>query len=118
LGDDGVPLEYHITYNKSEVVDFSILQQDSFDKIDGTTPMARQKHLVNTVLDICKSNYNFDDFEDVNKFFKRIVNLINQMKYTNFESQEFYAAEKELKDFIATKKIAFEIKETERKESE
>ncbi|MCL1945690.1 MAG: V-type ATP synthase subunit A [Chitinivibrionia bacterium] len=106
LGDDGVPLEYHITYNKSEVVDFSILQQDSFDKVDGTTPMPRQKQLTNVVLDICQSNYNFEDFEDVNKFFRRIINLINQMKYTKFESQEFYAAEKELKDFTATKKVA------------
>ena len=112
LGDDGVPLEYHVTYNKSEVVDFAILQQNSFDDTDGTTPMPRQKHLANTVLDICQSSYNFDDFEDVNKFFKRLINLVNQMKYTKFESQEFIAAEKDLKDFVATKKITSDVKES------
>lgn len=106
LGDDGVPLEYHITYNKSEVVDFAILQQDSFDKIDGTTPMKRQKQLTNKVLDICRNDYGFDDFEDVNKFFRRAINLINQMKYTKFETDEFYAAEKELDEFVASKKVA------------
>ena len=108
LGDDGVPLDYHITYNKSEVVDFAILQQDSFDKIDGTTPMVRQKHLTNKVLEICRNSYNFEDFEDVNKFFRRAINLINQMKYTKFESDEFYASEKELDEFVATKKLASE----------
>ena len=112
LGDDGVPLEYHVVYNKSEVVDFAILQQDSFDKVDGTTPMARQKHLTNTVLEICKNNYDFDGFEEVSKFFRKAINLINQMKYTKFESQEFYAAEKELKDFVATKKAASNQKES------
>jgi len=112
LGDDGVPLEYHVVYNKSEVVDFAILQQDSFDKVDGTTPMPRQKHLTNTVLEICKSDYDFDGFEEVSKFFRKTINLINQMKYTKFESQEFYAAEKELKEFVATKKAASNQKES------
>jgi len=106
LGDDGVPLEYHVTYNKSEVVDFAILQQDSFDKIDGTTPMKRQKQLTNKVLEICRNNYVFADFDDVNKFFRRVINLTNQMKYTKFETDEFYAAEKELDEFVATKKVA------------
>lgn len=106
LGDDGVPLDYHISYNKSEVVDFAILQQDSFDKIDGTTPMNRQKQLTNKVLEICRNNYEFEDFDDVNKFFRRVINLINQMKYTKFETDEFYAAEKELDEFVATKKVA------------
>jgi len=110
LGDDGVPLEYHTTYNKAEVVDFAILQQNSFDDTDGTTPMPRQKHLANTVLEICKSSYNFDDFDGVNDFFKRVRALINDMKYTKFESQEFFAAEKELKDFVATKKIVVDEK--------
>jgi V/A-type H+-transporting ATPase subunit A len=112
LGDDGVPIEYHVIYNKSEVVDFSILQQDSFDKVDGTTPMPRQKHLTNTVLNVCKSDYGFDDFDEVSKFFRKVINLINQMKYTQFESQEFYAAEKELREFVATKAITSNKKES------
>jgi len=112
LGDDGVPLEYHVAYNKSEVVDFAILQQDSFDKVDGTTPMPRQKHLTNIVLDVCRNNYSFDDFEDVSKFFRKTINLINQMKYSQFESQEFFASEKELKEFLATKKVASNQKES------
>jgi V/A-type H+-transporting ATPase subunit A len=110
LGDDGVPLEYHTTYNKAEVVDFGILQQNSFDDTDGTTPMVRQKHLANTILEICQSSYNFEDFDDVGKFFKRVRALINDMKYTKFESQEFFTAEKDLKDFVATKKIVADEK--------
>ena len=39
LGDDGVPVEYHVTFWKSELIDFVILQQDAFDEIDAVTPM-------------------------------------------------------------------------------
>ena len=42
LGDDGVPIDYHITFWKSEIIDFVILQQDAFDKIDQSTPIERQ----------------------------------------------------------------------------
>ncbi|MDY3914024.1 MAG: V-type ATP synthase subunit A, partial [Phocaeicola sp.] len=34
LGDDGVPVEYHEVFWKSELIDFVILQQDAFDEID------------------------------------------------------------------------------------
>ena len=34
LGDDGVPVEYHVIFWKSELIDFVILQQDAFDEVD------------------------------------------------------------------------------------
>ena len=34
LGEDGVPVEYHERFWKSELIDFVILQQDAFDDID------------------------------------------------------------------------------------
>ena len=43
LGDDGVPVDYHETFWKSEVIDFVILQQDAFDKVDSVCPLERQK---------------------------------------------------------------------------
>ena len=37
LGDDGVPVEYHVIFWKSELIDFVILQQDAFDEVDSVT---------------------------------------------------------------------------------
>jgi V/A-type H+-transporting ATPase subunit A len=34
LGDDGVPVDYHIDFWISEVIDFALIQQDAFDPID------------------------------------------------------------------------------------
>ena len=41
LGDDGVPVDYHVTFWKSELIDFVILQQDAFDEVDAVTPLER-----------------------------------------------------------------------------
>ena len=81
LGDDSVPLDYHLTFWKSEVIDSIILQQDAFDKIDFNTPMTRQKYMLDKVIDIYETNFDFDSFEDVNPYFKRIINQLKQMNY-------------------------------------
>ena len=59
LGDDGVPVEYHVIFWKSELIDFVILQQDAFDEVDAVTPMERQEEIVNMVIDICHTDFKF-----------------------------------------------------------
>ena len=89
LGDDGVPVDYHITFWKSEVIDFVILQQDAFDDIDAVTPIERQEFMLNLVMGICKANFNFNGFVDVMDYFKRVINVCKQMNYSAFHSEEF-----------------------------
>ncbi|MDD3405571.1 MAG: V-type ATP synthase subunit A, partial [Paludibacteraceae bacterium] len=72
LGDDGVPVNYHETFWKSEVIDFVILQQDAFDKIDSVCPLERQEFMLNLVMDICHHDYDFDNFNDVDNYFKKV----------------------------------------------
>lgn len=106
LGDDGVPLDYHLTYWKSEVIDFVILQQDAFDKIDQLTPIDRQKYMLDLVLEISHTEFEFDTFEDVANFFKRIINQLKQMNYSEFKSDKFNTYQKELQKIIDERKAA------------
>ena len=101
LGDDSVPLEYHIVYNKSEIIDFVILQQDAFDKVDASTPLKRQQYLVNKVLSICNAKFSFEGFEEVSIYFKRVINLMRQMNYLEFSSEKFNELEKQLDALLA-----------------
>lgn len=100
LGDDGVPIEYHQTFWKSETVDFSILQQDSFDEIDASTPLERQRYMVGIVIAICKSSFDFDGFEEVATYFKRVINKLKQMNYLEFKSGDFEKMGTELADIL------------------
>ncbi|MDY6182390.1 MAG: V-type ATP synthase subunit A [Candidatus Cryptobacteroides sp.] len=89
LGDDGVPIGYHETFWKSELLDFVFLQQDAFDAVDSLCPVERQKYMLNLILDICKLEYGFRDFEECRNFFKELINYLRQMNYAEFHSEGF-----------------------------
>lgn len=89
LGDDGVPISYHELYWKSELIDFVILQQDAFDKIDAITPMDRQEYMLTLVLEICDHKFTFDDYEQCAAKYKEIINLLRQMNYSEMHSEQF-----------------------------
>ncbi len=103
LGDDGVPVEYHEMFWKSELVDFVILQQDAFDDIDANCPIDRQKYMFDFVMEICRKKYDFADFEECSAFFKALINLFKQLNYTEWKSEEFAKYESEIRAFAATK---------------
>ena len=106
LGDDGVPVDYHLRYWKSEVIDFVILQQDAFDKIDASSPIERQKEMLEKVLEVCHTNFDFESFEEVNPYFKRVINIFKQMNYSLYQSDDFKKYETELDAIIKERKAA------------
>ncbi|MDR2971254.1 MAG: V-type ATP synthase subunit A [Bacteroidales bacterium] len=100
LGDDGVPVSYHITFWKSELIDFVILQQDAFDKIDSVTSIERQQYMVDLMMRICRTEFEFANFNDVMDYFKKMINICKQMNYSAFQSDDFKGFEKELEEMI------------------
>ncbi len=106
LGDDGVPVDYHVTFWKSELIDFIVLQQDAFDEIDAVTPLARQRAIVDRVIDICHSQFRFDSFLEVTDWFKQIINLLKQMNYSEFESDKYKEFEQKLQLLLDERKTA------------
>ena len=100
LGDDGVPVEYHVTFWKSELIDFVILQQDAFDAIDAVTPLERQEYMLDKVVNICRSEFKFDAFLDVMEYFKRMINLFKQMNYSEYKSDAFNKFDAELDQLV------------------
>lgn len=104
LGDDGVPMTYHEQFWKSELVDFVILQQDAFDPVDSVTPMDRQEYMLKLVLDICDRNFDFEDFEECRRFFNEAINLLRQMNYSEFRSENFNKYQEQLNNLISNGK--------------
>ena len=101
LGDDGVPVEYHVTFWKSELIDFVILQQDAFDAIDAVTPLARQEFMLNKVVKICHAEFKFNTFLEVMEYFKKMINIFKQMNYSEYESEQFKKFNDQLDALIA-----------------
>ena len=100
LGDDGVPMSYHVSFWKSELVDFVILQQDGFDPVDSLCPLERQKFMLDSILDICDKDFDFEDYERCRDFFKELINLFRQMNYSEFMSENFEKYRKSTLKFV------------------
>ncbi len=103
LGDDGVPIDYHLRHWKAELIDFVILQQDAFDDIDASTSFERQNYMLKKVIEICKMDFEFDNFEKVAAYFKKVINQCKQMNFSEFESDKFKENEKELDKLLKEK---------------
>jgi len=103
LGDDGVPVDYHVTFWKSELIDFVILQQDAFDAVDAVCPLERQEYMMDLVVSICHSEFKFDTFLEVMDYFKKMINILKQMNYTQFNSKEFKEFDAQCKQMLSEK---------------
>ena len=101
LGDDGVPLDYHITFWKSELIDFVICQQDAFDEIDANCSLERQEYMVDKVMQICRTDFAFEDFVQVGEYFKDLINALKQMSYSVFRSEDFARNEARADELVA-----------------
>lgn len=103
LGDDGVPLAYHQIFWKAELIDFVIMQQDAFDPVDCKCPLERQKHILDSVMDICRTEFEFAGFIEVMDYFKKMINIFKQMSYCEWHSEAYYSFDGQLKQLIAEK---------------
>ncbi len=104
LGDDGVPVDYHVTFWKSELIDFVILQQDAFDAIDSVCPLERQEYMLKRVINICRTDFAFEDFLHVSEYFKRMINLFKQMNYAEYKSDKFFEYDRQIEALVDEKK--------------
>ncbi len=100
LGDDGVPMGYHETFWKSELIDFVFLQQDAFDEVDALCPIERQKYMLDLILDVCDRSFTFEDYEECRNFFKNTINVLRQMNYSDFGGERFNSYKEELNKLL------------------
>ncbi|MFC4666461.1 V-type ATP synthase subunit A [Falsiporphyromonas endometrii] len=101
LGDDGVPVAYHVIFWKAELIDFVILQQDAFDDIDCNTPLERQEFMLLEVMKILNAEFEFEGFLEVIEYFKKLINIFKQMNYSEFKSDDFNKFYDELQKLVA-----------------
>ena len=101
LGDDGVPVDYHETFWKSEIIDFVILQQDAFDEVDAVTSLERQEEILDLVVEICSIDFKFDNFLDVVDYFKKMINVCKQMNYSEYKSEQYYDFKNQIQEMLA-----------------
>jgi V/A-type H+-transporting ATPase subunit A len=109
LGDDGVPLDYHLRFWQAELIDFTVLQQDAFDAVDAMTPIKRQMDMVELVLDICTREFEFRNFEEMAGYYKKLINVLRQMNYSAYESDDYNKHHREVLELLREKQAEAQL---------
>jgi V/A-type H+-transporting ATPase subunit A len=92
VGEEGTSLEDMITYLKSELYDFSYLQQNAFDKEDAYCPLERQIPLLQLLGTILDTHFLFQTHDEARNYFLGLQNQIKNMNFLPFDSVQYNTA--------------------------
>ncbi|MBR3588364.1 MAG: V-type ATP synthase subunit A [Clostridia bacterium] len=96
VGEEGTTISDYVIYLKSEMLDAVYLQQNSFDPIEANCTTARQRYVTDKLVYVLGSEYALDNKDDARSFFNRLRQKFIDWNYTEFESEPFRNAEKEI----------------------
>ena len=89
VGEEGTLLDDMVIYLKSELYDFSYLQQNAFDKEDTYSPLKRQIILFKLINKIFDKKFKFVSHDEARQFFLKVQNKIKNMNFMSLESNEY-----------------------------
>jgi len=89
VGEEGISLTDMITYLKSELYEFSYLQQNAFDKEDAYCPLERQTPLFLLINRIFDTAFAFETHDEARSFFLELQNEIKNMNFMPFNSERY-----------------------------
>lgn len=89
VGEEGISLSDIITYLKSELYEFSYLQQNAFDKEDAYCPLQRQIPLFKLINEIFETSFSFESPDAARSFFLELQNELKNMNFMPFKSDRY-----------------------------
>ncbi len=96
VGEEGIAMSEMITFLKGELYDISYLQQNAFDKEDAFCPLERQVALFSLVQKIFDTSFLFDSHDEARSYFLTLQNLIKNLNYVPFETEQYIRSLKEI----------------------
>jgi len=87
-GEEGVSTEDFVLQQKALFLDMVYLQQDAFDDVDVSAPLARQQETFDLVYKIARTSFEFEDKDSARKFFTEQTSLFKNLNYAADGSQE------------------------------
>lgn len=110
VGEEGTSMGDFVDYLKGEFLDAVYLQQNSFDEVDGAVSVERQKHCFKILLSILGSTFNFQSRDEARSFFNKLRQLFIDYNYCKWQSDEFNAQEKEIKNIVTSTRTGLDDK--------
>ena len=96
VGEEGTSLVDYTDYLKADMLDAVYLQQNSFDLVDANCGAARQRYVTDKLIRVLGSSYAVSSQDEARSFFLRMRQRFIDWNYTEFESEAFQKAEREI----------------------
>ena len=106
VGEEGTSVADYTVYQKSELIDACYLQQNSFDPVDASVPIERQRYLFDLLFNVLASEFALDDKKQVRSFFNTIRQHFLDWNNVPFKGERFTQIEKEIETLYKGKQVA------------
>ncbi|MDD3057906.1 MAG: V-type ATP synthase subunit A [Sphaerochaeta sp.] len=106
VGEEGTSVADYITYQKSELIDAFYLQQNSFDPVDSSVPVERQRHSFDLLFKVLASEFDLEDKKKVRSFFNTIRQDFLDWNNVEFNSERFKQIEKKIEANYQAKQVS------------
>lgn len=100
VGEEGISLQDMVVYLKSELFEFSYLQQNAFDKEDCYCSLERQMELFSLVNQIFGIDFSFHSQDEARQFFLSLQNELKNMNFMPFKSERYVAMKEKIQKKI------------------
>lgn len=103
VGEEGTTLDDYIVYLKGDFVDSCYYQQNSFDPVDATVSVERQKHVFALLLEILRADFALSDKKEARSFFNALRQRFLDWNGTSENKEEYQTIEKDIRSFFSAK---------------
>lgn len=88
-GEEGISLDDYVVLQKSLLVDRVFLQQDAYDPVDVSTPIERQRALLELLWSAVEGSFEFTEREQARHFFAELGTLFRALNSSVRESNDY-----------------------------
>ena len=101
VGEEGTSIEDFVVYLKSEYLDASYLQQNSFHDVDAATSADRQKYVFSKIHGILTAKVFFPDKDAARKWFLQLTSVTKDWNLVLMDAAEFKQLEQRIDAMLA-----------------
>lgn len=113
VGEEGTSVDDYVTYQKEEFLDAVYLQQNSFDPVDSSVEVERQRYTFDLLFHILAANFRFEDKSEVRSFFNQLRQMFLDWNGMAWQSGDFKSQEEKMRKLVETKFASYD-KEAEK----
>jgi len=101
VGEEGTSIEDFVVYLKSEFLDATYLQQNSFHDVDAATGADRQKYVFAKIHGILTAKVFFPDKDAARKWFLQLTSVTKDWNLVPMDAAEFKQLEQRIDAMLA-----------------